>query len=104
MRYFSFDACNLTRIHRKKISTTYTATDRGDDGNLLIKEIDKGQDFLDYSRALKNYPADIYFIMAKQFYKAVYFSGYPSEDSKDKSVTLAFSTTVLTWSNQNLPL
>jgi tRNA G10 N-methylase Trm11 len=29
--------------------------------------------------------------MAKQFYKAVYFSDYPSEDSKDKSVTLAFS-------------
>ncbi|MCW1952627.1 MAG: site-specific DNA-methyltransferase [Flavobacteriia bacterium] len=29
--------------------------------------------------------------MAKQFYKAVYFSDYPSEDSKDKSVTLAFN-------------
>jgi tRNA G10 N-methylase Trm11 len=29
--------------------------------------------------------------MAKQFYKAIYFSDYPSEDSKDKSVTLAFS-------------
>jgi tRNA G10 N-methylase Trm11 len=29
--------------------------------------------------------------MAKQFYKAVYFSDYPSDDSKDKSVTLAFS-------------
>ena len=29
--------------------------------------------------------------MAKQFYKAVYFSDYPSADSKDKSVTLAFS-------------
>jgi len=29
--------------------------------------------------------------MAKQFYKAVYFSDYPSEDSKDKSITLAFS-------------
>lgn len=29
--------------------------------------------------------------MSKQFYKAVYFSDYPSEDSKDKSVTLAFS-------------
>jgi tRNA G10 N-methylase Trm11 len=29
--------------------------------------------------------------MAKQFYKAVYFSDYPSEDSKDKSVTIAFS-------------
>jgi tRNA G10 N-methylase Trm11 len=29
--------------------------------------------------------------MAKQYYKAVYFSDYPSEDSKDKSVTLAFS-------------
>lgn len=29
--------------------------------------------------------------MAKQFYKAVYFSDYPSTDSKDKSVTLAFS-------------
>jgi tRNA G10 N-methylase Trm11 len=29
--------------------------------------------------------------MAKQYYKAVYFSDYPSEDSKDKSVTLAFN-------------
>ena len=29
--------------------------------------------------------------MTKQYYKAVYFSDYPSEDSKDKSVTLAFS-------------
>jgi len=29
--------------------------------------------------------------MAKQFYKAVYFSDYPSSDSKDKSVTLAFN-------------
>ena len=29
--------------------------------------------------------------MAKQFYKAVYFSDYPSADTKDKSVTLAFS-------------
>jgi tRNA G10 N-methylase Trm11 len=29
--------------------------------------------------------------MAKQFYKAVYFSDYPAEDSKDKSITLAFS-------------
>ena len=29
--------------------------------------------------------------MAKQYYKAIYFSDYPSEDSKDKSVTLAFS-------------
>lgn len=29
--------------------------------------------------------------MAKQFYKAVYFSDYPSKDSKDKSITLAFS-------------
>ena len=29
--------------------------------------------------------------MAKQFYKAIYFSEYPSDDTKDKSVTLAFS-------------
>jgi DNA modification methylase len=29
--------------------------------------------------------------MTKQYYKAVYFSDYPAEDSKDKSVTLAFS-------------
>ncbi len=29
--------------------------------------------------------------MAKQFYKAVYFSDYPSKGTKDKSVTLAFS-------------
>ncbi|MFH1004700.1 MAG: hypothetical protein V1781_04280, partial [Bacteroidota bacterium] len=29
--------------------------------------------------------------MAKQFYKAIYFSDYPAEDSKDKSITLAFS-------------
>lgn len=29
--------------------------------------------------------------MAKQFYKAVYFSDYPSDDTKDKSITLAFS-------------
>jgi hypothetical protein len=29
--------------------------------------------------------------MAKQYYKAIYFSDYPAEDTKDKSVTLAFS-------------
>jgi DNA methylase len=29
--------------------------------------------------------------MAKQYYKAVYFSDYPSNDSRDKSITLAFS-------------
>jgi DNA methylase len=29
--------------------------------------------------------------MAKQYYKAVYFSDYPSDDSRDKSITLAFS-------------
>lgn len=29
--------------------------------------------------------------MAKQFYKAIYFSDYPSDDTKDKSITLAFS-------------
>lgn len=29
--------------------------------------------------------------MTKQFYKAIYFSDYPAENSKDKSVTLAFS-------------
>jgi DNA modification methylase len=29
--------------------------------------------------------------MTKQFYKAIYFSDYPAEESKDKSVTLAFS-------------
>ena len=29
--------------------------------------------------------------MAKQFYKAIYFKDYPSENSKDKSITLAFS-------------
>lgn len=29
--------------------------------------------------------------MTKQYYKAIYFSDYPAEDSKDKSVTLAFS-------------
>ena len=29
--------------------------------------------------------------MAKQYFKAIYFSDYPSEDCKEKSVTLAFS-------------
>jgi tRNA G10 N-methylase Trm11 len=29
--------------------------------------------------------------MAKQFYKAIYFSDYPSGNTKDKSITLAFS-------------
>jgi len=29
--------------------------------------------------------------MAKQYYKAIYFSDYPAEDSKEKSITLAFS-------------
>ena len=29
--------------------------------------------------------------MAKQYYKAIYFSDYPAKDTKDKSVTLAFS-------------
>lgn len=29
--------------------------------------------------------------MAKQYYKSIYFSDYPTEESKDKSVTLAFS-------------
>lgn len=29
--------------------------------------------------------------MAKQYYKAIYFSDFPSDDAKDKSVTLAFN-------------
>ena len=29
--------------------------------------------------------------MAKQFFKAIYFSDFPAEDSKDKSITLAFN-------------
>lgn len=29
--------------------------------------------------------------MAKQYYKSIYFSDYPSDDSKEKSITLAFS-------------
>lgn len=29
--------------------------------------------------------------MTKQYYKAIYFSDFPAQDSKDKSVTLAFS-------------
>ncbi|MDO8734123.1 MAG: hypothetical protein Q7K21_03075, partial [Elusimicrobiota bacterium] len=29
--------------------------------------------------------------MTKQYYKAIYFSDYPAEDSKEKSITLAFS-------------
>ena len=29
--------------------------------------------------------------MSKQFFKSVYFSDYPSEDSKRKTVTLAFN-------------
>jgi len=29
--------------------------------------------------------------MAKQYFKAIYFSDFPAEDTKDKSVTLAFS-------------
>src|SRR5688572_47997 len=29
--------------------------------------------------------------MAKQFFKALYFGDYPAEDSKDKSITLAFN-------------
>ncbi|MBK8711312.1 MAG: hypothetical protein IPL97_05510 [Niastella sp.] len=29
--------------------------------------------------------------MAKQYFKAIYFSDYPSEETKDKSVTLAFN-------------
>ncbi len=29
--------------------------------------------------------------MAKQYFKAVYFSDYPSDDSRDKSVTIAFN-------------
>lgn len=51
---FSFDAYNLTRIHRKKASTTYNASGRDENGNLIITEIDKGQDFLNYSRSLES--------------------------------------------------
>ncbi|NJO01759.1 MAG: hypothetical protein HC880_08780 [Bacteroidia bacterium] len=29
--------------------------------------------------------------MSKQYYKAIYFQDYPSKDTRDKSVTLAFS-------------
>lgn len=51
---FSFDAYNLTRIHRKKTSSTYNINGRDEDGNLEISEIDKGEEFLNYSRALES--------------------------------------------------
>ncbi len=51
---FSFDAYNQTRISRKKTSTTYGTVGRDEEGNLLVKEVDAGEDFLSYARYLQS--------------------------------------------------
>lgn len=52
---YSFDAYNLTRIHRWKQSTTYGVQGRDEDtGELIYNEVDKGQEFLHYSRSLQS--------------------------------------------------
>ncbi|GAA5219395.1 TonB-dependent receptor [Membranihabitans marinus] len=52
---FSFDAYNLTSIQRRKQSTTYGVQGRDPNtGDLLYNEVDQGQEFLNYSRALES--------------------------------------------------
>lgn len=50
---FSFDAFNQTDIERRKNSTTYGVQGRDiNTGEVLVKEIEKGQEFMSYSRTL----------------------------------------------------
>lgn len=52
---YSFDAYNLTQIQRRKQSTTYGVQGRDEDtGDLIYNEVDKGQEFLNYSRSLQS--------------------------------------------------
>lgn len=48
--FFSFDNYNNTTQSRHKSSTTYSVDDVDDEtGNLIVREVDKGQEFLGYS-------------------------------------------------------
>ncbi|MEC3880029.1 SusC/RagA family TonB-linked outer membrane protein [Parapedobacter sp. 10938] len=48
--YFSFDAYNNTLQRRNKTSTTYSVEDIDDDtGDLTVKEVDKGNEYLSYA-------------------------------------------------------
>lgn len=48
--YFSFDAYNNTLQRRNKTSSTYSVEDIDDDtGDLIVKEVDKGDEYLSYA-------------------------------------------------------
>ncbi|SFS32615.1 TonB-linked outer membrane protein, SusC/RagA family [Porphyromonadaceae bacterium NLAE-zl-C104] len=50
--YFSFDNYNNTTQQRHKSSTTYSVADVDDEtGDLIVREVDKGQEFLGYATA-----------------------------------------------------
>ncbi len=50
---YSFDAFNQTDIERRKFSSTYGVQGRDvETGEILVKEIEKGQEFMSYSKSL----------------------------------------------------
>ena len=52
---FSFDANNQTIINRQKNSTTYSVRGVDDEtGDLIVAEVNKGQDFLGYGKSLSS--------------------------------------------------
>ncbi len=56
---FSFDAFSQTYIQRRKTSTTYGVQGRDETtGEILVKEIDTGQEFLGYSRSVSSNRAE----------------------------------------------
>ena len=51
---YSFDAYSQTEILRRKFSTTYGVQGRDEStGEILVKEVEKGQEFMSYSRSLE---------------------------------------------------
>lgn len=51
---YSFDAFSQTEIKRRKLATTYGITGRDANGEILVKEIEKGQEFMSYAREPKS--------------------------------------------------
>lgn len=52
---YSFDAYSQTEIQRRKSSYTYGIQGRDENtGEILVKEVEKGQEFMNYSRSLQS--------------------------------------------------
>ena len=49
---FSFDDYNTTAVERRKFSSTYGVVGEDNDGNPITTEVDKGDEFLGYTRSL----------------------------------------------------